>query len=181
MQVTINAKNLEVSDTLRHYIESRVGKLDRYLSTIQEARVDISVQRARDFDDRHTVQLTLRSNGAILRAEDRSGDIRTAVDAVLDKITRQIERYKGKRWRSQNQRQGQAELIEGAEPELASTHDLVRVKRFATRPMDVDEAIEQMELLGHDFFLFYDIEQNSHCVVYRRRDGGYGLLIPEPV
>jgi len=186
MQVTINGRNLDVPDALREYIESRVGKLDRYLSTIQEARVDLSVHNSKSAGDRHTVQLTLRSNGAILRAEDRSGDIRTSVDAVMDKITRQIERYKGKRWRFKSRSHSAAEVMADqlADAEVAreadAQHDqVVRVKRFETRPMDVDEAIEQMELLSHDFFVFYNVNEAKFSVVYRRRDGGYGLLIPD--
>lgn len=185
MQVTIKSRNLDVPDALREYIEGRVSKLDRYLNNIHEARVDISVQNHKSAGDRHTVQLTLRSDSTILRAEDRSGDIRTSVDAVLDKMTRQIDRFKGKHWRARTrsaspaqvmaERMEQADLAEG----VASEGEVVRVKRFETRPMDVDEAIEQMELLSHDFFIFYNVNEDTFSVVYRRRDGGYGLLIPD--
>jgi len=105
MQVTISGKSLAVTNTLREYIESRVSRLDRFLPNIDEARVDLSVQNSKSAGDRHTVQLTLRANGAILRAEDRSGDVRTSVDAVMAKMQRQIERFKGKHWRSQNRLQ----------------------------------------------------------------------------
>jgi len=177
MQVTITGKNLEVTDTLREYIESRVAKLERFLPSIDEARVDLSVQRSRSAGDRHTVQLTVRANGAILRAEDRSGDLRTSTDAVMDKMQRQVERYKGKHWRSQNRLQAREEPVAAsAEP---AEGEIVRVKRFATRPMVVDEAIEQMELLSHDFFIFFNVDEDRYCVVYRRRDGGYGLLVPD--
>jgi len=177
MQVTITGKNLEVTDTLREYIESRVARLERFLPSIDEARVDLSVQRSRSAGDRHTVQLTVRANGAILRAEDRSGDLRTSTDAVMDKMQRQVERYKGKHWRSQNRLQTREEPVAAsAEP---AEGEIVRVKRFATRPMVVDEAIEQMELLSHDFFIFFNVDEDRYCVVYRRRDGGYGLLVPD--
>ena len=176
MQVTINGRSLEVTDTLRGYIESRITRLDRYLPGIDEARVDLSVQNSKSAGDRHTVQLTLRANGTILRAEDRSGDVRGSVDAVMGKIQRQIERYKGKHWRSKNRLQARTDMIEAEEE--TEEPDLVRVKRFQTRPMTVDEAIEQMELLSHDFFVFYDADDERFNVVYRRRDGGFGLLIP---
>jgi len=177
MQVTINGKSLEVTDTLRRYIESRITRLDRFLPGIDEARVDLSVQNSKSAGDRHTVQLTLRANGTILRAEDRSGDVRASVDSVLDKMQRQIERYKGKHWRSQNRLQTRADQVEAAEEVVEP--DLVRVKRFQTRPMTVEEAIEQMELLSHDFFIFYNVDEEHYSVIYRRRDGGYGLLIPD--
>jgi len=176
MQVLINGRNLQVTDTLREYIESKVSRLERYLSSIDEARVDLSRQKHKNLGDRHKVQLTLRSGGTILRAEDQSSDVRTSVDAVLDKMSRQIERYKGKHWRSRNRASREETSFEEAEP---MESDLVRVKRFRTRPMDVDEAIEQMELLSHDFFIFYSADEKEYCVVYRRRDGGYGLLVPE--
>ncbi len=176
MQVTITGKNLDVTNTLREYIEGRVTRLDRFLPNIDEARVELSMQNSRSAGDRHTVQLTLRANGAILRAEDRSGDVRGSMDAVMDKMQRQVERFKGKHWRSRNRLQ---EREEPEEPLEADEREIVRVKRFQTRPMVVDEAIEQMELLSHDFFIFYDADEERFSVVYRRRDGGYGLLVPE--
>ncbi|NLD44224.1 MAG: ribosome-associated translation inhibitor RaiA [Chloroflexi bacterium] len=177
MQVTISGKSLAVTNTLREYIESRVSRLDRFLPNIDEARVDLSVQNSKSAGDRHTVQLTLRANGAILRAEDRSGDVRTSVDAVMAKMQRQIERFKGKHWRSQNRLQAREEQAET--PVETVERELVRIKRFQTRPMVVDEAIEQMELLSHDFFIFFNVDEEQFSVVYRRRDGGYGLLVPE--
>ena len=177
MQITIKSKNMEITDRLRAYIEKKVSKLDRYLPNIDEARVELSLQSTKSAGDRQAVQLTLRSDGTILRAEDRSAEIQTSLDAVLDKMTRQIARYKGKHWRSKGRSQRSRESIAQAEPEPEG--EVVRVKRFQTRPMDVEEAIEQMELLGHDFFAFYDASAGTFSIVYKRRDGGYGLLQPE--
>jgi putative sigma-54 modulation protein len=182
MQIIVTTKNVELSDWLRSYVERKVGKLDRYLPTIDEARVELSVHKTRSIGDSQVVQLTLRANGAILRSEERSADMQASIDAVMDKITRQIERYKGKTYRSQSrvasaQAEALAEEEEAAEVEAEAV--VVRTKRFRTRPMTTEEAIEQMELLGHDFFAFFDATDNSFSVVYRRRDGGYGLLQPE--
>jgi len=177
MQITITSKNLDITDRLRSYIERKVSKLDRFLPNVDEARVELSVQSARSAKDRHSVQLTLRADRTILRAEERSADMQTSIDVVLDKMSRQMERYKGKRRRTRDR--AQVVVIESGEDELASEGELLRVKRFRTRPMDVDEAIEQMELLGHDFFLFFNVATNGFSLVYRRRDGGYGLLLPE--
>ena len=177
MRIIITGKNLEITDRLRSYIEKKVNKLDRFLPNIDEGRVELSVLSARSAKDRHAVQLTLRANSTILRAEERSSDMQTSIDAVLDKMYRQIQRFKGKRRRSRVRAQAARTEIEEGEPTLEG--DIVRVKRFQTLPMDVEEAIDQMELLEHDFFVFYDVATDGFSVVYRRRDGGYGLLIPE--
>ncbi len=182
MQIIVTSKNVELSDWLKSYVEKKVGKLDRYLPTIDEARVELSVFKTKSVGDSQVVQLTLRANGAILRSEERSADMQSSIDAVMDKITRQIERYKGKHYRSKSRMQAaQPETLLEEEPlaEGEAEAEVVRTKRFRTRPMTVEEAIEQMELLGHDFFAFYDATADSFSVVYRRRGGGYGLLQPE--
>lgn len=178
MEIVITSRNLEVTDRLKEHIEKKVSKLDRFLPTIDEARVELTVQNTKSAGDRHVVQLTLRTNSTILRAEERTSDMYGSIDAVLDKMARQIERYKGKHWRSQNRPQTEVESTPStSEPEPEP--QITRIKRFQTRPMAAEEAIEQMELLGHDFFLFFNVNTNSYSVVYRRRDGGYGLLLPE--
>ncbi len=176
MQVIINGKNVEVTDRLKTYVEKKVNKLDRFLPNITEARVDLTSQSTKSAGDREVVQLTLHANGTVLRAEERSSDMQAALDIVIDRMMRQIERYKGKHWRSQSRAQAK-ELVTPLEQE--PENEVVRIKRFQTRPMSVDEAIEQMELLGHDFFAFYDAGTDMFSVIYKRRDGGYGLLQPE--
>lgn len=177
MQVTIKGKNIEMADSLREYVERKINKLDRFLPSIEEAWMDLAVQNAKSAADRNVAQLTLKSaTGFYLRAEERSSDMRISIDTVLDKMSRQIQRYKGKHWQSQNRVAEEiAQPVEEAETEGL----IVRTKRFQTRPMSVEDAIEQMELLGHDFFVFYDAATEAFSVVYRRRDAGYGLLVPE--
>jgi putative sigma-54 modulation protein len=182
MQVVIRTRNLDINERLKTYVETKVGKLDRYLPNIEEARIDLATQQTKSIGDRQIAQLTLRmNNGSYLRAEERSSDLQGSIDTMLDKMTRQIERYKGKHWRSQNRAQDTQGAAAEPQPDEAeeSAGQVVRVKRFRTRPMDVEEAIEQMEMLGHDFFAFFDVSENAFSVVYRRRDGGYGLLQPE--
>jgi putative sigma-54 modulation protein len=179
MQIIVTTKNVELSDWLRSYVEKKVNKLDRYLPTIDEARVELSVHKTKSVGDSQVVQLTLRANGAILRSEERSADMQSSIDAVMDKITRQIERYKGKHYRSQNRGQAAQAQALAEEEEAIAEAAVVRTKRFRTRPMSVEEAIEQMEMLGHDFFAYYDVSDSRFSVVYRRRGGGYGLLQPE--
>jgi putative sigma-54 modulation protein len=187
MEIILKGRNVEITDWLREYVEKKVNKLDRYLPGIQEARVELSVQKARSSQDRQVAQLTIRSNGLILRAEERADDMFASIDTVIDKMHRQIARYKGKqmdRWQGQGTNRGDVELppldVEVME-ELAEeqTRRIVRVKRFAVSPMDEEEAIEQMELLGHDFFVFYNPNSGHMSVLYRRKDGNYGLLEPE--
>lgn len=178
MQLIITGKNVEVTEWLRSYVEKKIGKLDKYLTTIDEARVELSVEKTRSAQDRQVVQVTIRSNGKILRAEEKSADMFASIDAVLDKMYRQIARYKGKQRQRGRATPGEMPPVpiptdEEMEPSIA------RVKRFRVNPMDEEEAIEQMELLGHDFFVFYNVRTDRMSVVYRRRDGDYGLLEPE--
>ena len=187
MQLILKGKNVEISDWLREYVEKKVNRLDRYLPDIHEARVELSVEKTRSSQDRQVAQLTVRSNGVILRAEERTDDMFAAIDAVVDKMHRQIARYKGKRiarWRGQGSARsepGIPPLDEEILEELVEEQErrIVRVKRFAVAPMNEDEAIEQMELLGHDFFIFFNPDLGMLNVLYRRKDGNYGLLEPE--
>ena len=181
MELMIKGKNVEITDRLRDYVEKKIGKLDRYLPSISEAWVELSTEGARAAQDRQVCQVTVRSNGTILRAEERSDDIFTAIDTVLDKMYRQIARYKGKRknrWRGAGMAPEPLPLeVEEELEEDASS--IVRVKSFAMTPMLPDEAVEQMELLGHDFFVFYNADEGQVNVIYRRKGGDYGLLQPE--
>jgi putative sigma-54 modulation protein len=176
MQLIIKAKNIKVTEWLHDYVEAKIGKLDRYLPSISEARVELSTEKVKSAQDRQVVQVTLRSNGTILRAEERTDDIFASIDAVSDKIHRQIARYKGKRRARGRRLRGEPLPIEEMEEEA---HRIVRVKQFSMIPMTQDEAIEQMELLGHDFFVFFNSEVEGINVLYRRKDGDYGLIQPE--
>jgi len=178
MQLIIQGKNVEITDRLREYVEKKVGKLDRYLPTIEEARIELSTERTRSAGDRQVAQLTVRSKGTFLRAEEKTSDIFTSIDTVLDKMYRQIARYKGKHYgRGRAAAQGEVLPIE-LEEEEAPRH-IVRTKRFRLVPMYEEEAIEQMELLGHDFFVFFNATYEEINVLYRRKDGNYGLIQPE--
>jgi putative sigma-54 modulation protein len=152
------------------------------MSNIGEVRVDLAEEKASRAEDRQVAQLTVRSlRGTILRAEERTSDIYASIDAVIDKIYRQIERYKGKRRRRGEDHDAFAGLetaVELEEMEL-EVGQVVRRKSFPIAPMTEEEAIEQLELLEHDFFVFYNAETASVNVLDRRKDGNYGLLEPE--
>ncbi len=188
MELTISGHGMEVTPRLQTYVEKKTARLDRYMPNLAEVHVDLTQQNAKSAVDRHVAQITVRDSwGTILRAEERSSDIFAAVDAVINKLYSQIKRYRGKR--KQNRRGGREEFPE-MEPlpledvleegeEEGENQVIVRRKRFVVQPMSAEEAIDQMELLGHDFFVFFDAEEEAINVVYRRRDNNYGLLQPE--
>jgi putative sigma-54 modulation protein len=182
VSVTVQGHDLTISPRLQTYIEKKLSKLDRYLSSVTEARMDLAqAKSARSATDRFVAQLTVPIRGAVLRAEERKDDIFAAVDAVLDKMHRQIKRYKGKHTRGRGNGAG-AETVALPEEETPAEPAgiVVRRKRFALTPMDEAEAIEQMELLGHDqFFVFYNAETNRVNVLYRRKAGDFGLIDPD--
>jgi len=188
LEVEIYGRNMEVTDRITDYVNKKVSKLDRYLSEIDEARVDLAyIKSARSASDRQVAQITVRGRGFILRTEERNEDIFTALDTALDKMQRQIERYKGKHYRGRGDGRSAAEVASTPVPEEPIIDEetgelrpaIVRRKQFVLHPMDELEALEQMSLLGHEtFFVFYNANTNSINVLYRRRDGAYGLIEP---
>jgi putative sigma-54 modulation protein len=176
MEVSVFTRKMEMTPRLREYVERKVEKLDRYLPSIDEARMELKVEDTRSADHSQVAQLTVRVRGAILRAEERTNDMFASIDAVLDKMYRQIGRYKGKR---QDRWHATAEELPIEEPLEEPAGEIVRVKRFELSPMSPEEAIEQMELLGHRFYVFLNADEEAVNVVYRRDDGDYGLLQPE--
>jgi len=185
MEVTIRGRNITVTDRLNDYVTKKASKLDRYLPTIDEARMELSVENTKAAQDRQVAQLTVRNRGTILRAEERDQDIFAAIDAVMDKMQRQISRYKERRNQRGEHAAGEKPTVAAVERAAAEAAEreprgsIVRTKRFPVSPMHREEAVEQMELLGHDFFVFFDAETELFSVLYRRRDGDYGLLQPE--
>lgn len=184
MDISITTHNVDLTDRLRTHIEKKTGKLDRYMPNLTDVRVDLSSQNTRNAVQRQSAQITIRDGrGTILRAEERSNDMFASVDAVVDKLYRQIKRYRGKR-RDKYRSGGNDDMIMGEplpleeEAEVADESIIVRRKRFVLRPMMSDEAIEQMELLGHNFYVFFNTDDEAVNVVYKRQDGNYGLLQP---
>lgn len=190
LEVEIFAKNLEVNDRLTDYVTKKVSKLDKFLNGIEQTRVDLSYEKsARSSADRQVAQITIWGKGFILRTEERADDIFAAVDAALDKMQRQIERLKGKRQHARGDGTPASEVSAVVAPataveveeetEVEEAPVIARRKQFVLTPMDELEAVEQMRLLGHDnFFVFYNANTNIINVLYRRRDGTYGLIEP---
>lgn len=190
MDVTIKAHNFRLTDGLREHIEKRVAKLDRVNERITEAKFEIREQPHHSPNDRFRAQFTIATRKAILRAEDRSEDAYTAIDIVADKMARQIRRFHDRKiHRSRREavnlgllaaeqtNEAVASISVEADEDIGGT--VVRTKRFPVLPMDTDEAIEQIELLGHDFFVFYNLDTSQMNVLYRRKGGQYGVLEPE--
>jgi putative sigma-54 modulation protein len=193
MDLKIHARNVDVTPRLQEHVEKKVSKLDRYLPNIHEVRVDIAIEKRKQGGDQCVAQLTVRNTrGVILRSEEKKqSDIYAALDLALDKMYRQIERYKGKRKRRGGGRFVEADaefaavepvplgMVEEEDEEEEVKTAIVRRKRVALVPMTEEEAIDQMELLGHSFFIFYNAETAKTGVLYRREDGNYGVLEPE--
>ncbi len=183
-EVDIYTRNIEVTERIRDYVSKKIAKLDRYLPGIEEMRVDLAHEKAaRSADDRHVAQITVRGKGFILRSEERSDDLFAAFDSANDKIQRRIERFKGKHYHGRGDGRSAADVIPEAieeEETNAAGPVIARRKQFVLTPMGEMEAIEQMTLLGHEnFFLFQNADTNRINVLYRRRDGSYGLIEPE--
>ena len=183
MEVAIHGHNLEVTTRLQNYVEKKVDRLDRYMPNLSSVRVDLTSEHTRSAIESQVAQITIRDDhGTILRAEERNSDIFAAIDSVIDKLYRQIERYRGKR---KKKNRGPQEELNLGEPlpledeDLEEDSSIVRTKQFVLHPMSAEEAVDQMELLGHDFFVFFNAEEESINVLYRRHDGNFGLIQPE--
>lgn len=182
VKVEIFARNLEAGDRLKEYVTSKASKLDRYLNEVEHVKVDLDhIKAARNANDRYVAQITARGRRALLRTEERSEDVKAAFDAAVDKMQRQMERFKGKHHHSRGA--GHVETEAGLVPEQEGFEEesvIVRRKTFELIPMDEAEALEQMKLIGHDnFFIFFNVMSNSINILYRRRDGSYGLIEPK--
>ena len=173
MKVTVIAKNIELTNALREVVEKKVNKLEKYFEPTVEARVTLSVQK-----NRHIIEVTIPFNGVILRCEESTEDMYKSIDLVEDKLERQIRKQKTKLSRKHN---GSLRFAEINTTDYKDEEDgkLVKVKKFGVKPMNSEEAILQMDLLGHNFFVFQDADSNKVNVVYKRKDGDYGLLEPE--
>ena len=186
VKIDVKSHGFNVDDKLYEYVTKKTGKLDRYISELQEARVELThAKSARQASDRHVAQITLYGKKLMLRAEERSDDIYAAFDAALDKIQRRIERFKGKKYRGRGDGVSAAEAaLEHFEKSFVDdeieTPVIIRRKKFTLLPMDEIEAIEQSELTAHeDFYVFYNMDTDSVNVLYRRRDGSLGLIDTE--
>jgi ribosomal subunit interface protein len=177
MLVTVNGKNVEVTEALREYADKKVSKVAKFFEkSPRGAQVTLSTERGK-----HIVDITIQVDGLLLRGEEKTGDMYASIDGAIEKIERQVHKYKTKinrRFRDENKvviTPGNTSPVQ----EEAGEPQIKRTKRFAMKPMSVEEAIMQMDLLAHDFYVFTNGETDQVNVVYKRKDGNYGLIEPE--
>jgi len=180
MEMDITGKNIEITPEIQSYIERKLSKLNRHLPNITEMEVDIIKEKTKSPKDRYVIQVTINNNGTLLRCEERGPDQETVIDKVTEVMNRQIERYKGKRYHKKGRGNPQARGKFSVEADLEQRRPkVVRTKRFIIKRMTPDEAIDQVELLGHTFFLFHSSSSDRISLLYKRNDGDYGIIEPE--
>jgi putative sigma-54 modulation protein len=172
----VKGKNVEVSDSLRSYAQEKLRKLDRHLNDSARLELELAVERNPSIATSQVAEATVWTKGPVLRAREAATDMRAAIDLVTEKLERQVVRYRDRRRRGPGRNaQVPSDEAEGARREPT----IVKTKQFAVKPMTAEEAALQLELIGHDFFVFRNVETDDVSVLYRRRDGNYGLIEPQ--
>ncbi len=174
MKITVSGKNMVVTDALRNTVEKKLNKLEKYFNEDVEVNSTVSVEK-----NRHIFEVTIPFTRTILRAEEVTDDMYTSIDKAVDVLERQIRKHKTKLQKRYHN--GGTIKFENITQLSQGENDLkiVKTKKFAMKPMDEQEAVLQMELIGHSFFVFKNAETDEVNVVYRRKDGNYGLIEPE--
>ena len=173
MKFVYTSKDMAVSESLKSRVEKKLAKMERYFREEPEATVRFKVQKGA----RNIVEITVNAGGVILRAEESSNDMYLSIDRAVDKLESQLRRHRTKL--EKRIRTSELEPVVEAPVYEEQSYDIVRTKKFSVKPMGIEDAITQMELLGHDFFLFLNEENETMNVLYRRNDGSYGLLQPD--
>jgi len=171
MNIIVNGRHLEITPALKTYAEKKIKKFDRYLSNIAEAIVTITVEKYR-----HKVEVLMKANGVLIQAEGITGDVYSSIDEVTEKLERQVKKYKEKLV-SHRKGEGKSGVLT-AEAIAPETGKIIKNKRFELKPMSPDEAAMQMDLLDKDFFVFTNDSSGNINVIYRRKDGNFGLIEP---
>ena len=182
----IHGDNLTITDAIRNYIEDKIGKLERYFNNVPNAVAHVKVKTYSNSATK--IEVTIPLKDVTLRAEERHDDLYAGIDLITGKLERQVRKYKTRVNRKHRDRGDQEvfvaevqeaspEEVSGAEEPVSDSNiEIIRSKQFSLKPMDSEEAVLQMNLLGHDFFIFTDREADGTSIVYRRKDGKYGLI-----
>jgi len=178
MQIIVKGKNIEVTGALREYALEKVSRVEKYLDRILKTEIEMSVERNPKIQDNQVVEVTIFSSGPIIRAKESAGDMYQAIDLVSSKLERQARKMKKKMIDRSHHAKNPFKEAAAVESEEETEATIVKTKSFPLKPMIPEEACLQMELLGHDFFVFINAETEETNVVYRRRDGNYGLIEP---
>ncbi len=181
MQLQVKGRNLEVSDSIRSYAEEKLGKLERQLKDDPRIELELALERNPSIAENNVAEATIWTKGPVLRAREASPDMRASIDQLVEKLERQVTRYR------RQGRDRRRKAVRANEPALETapvvpdeeSPMIVKSKQFAIKPMGPEEAVLQLELIGHDFFVFRNAESGEVNVVYRRRDGDYGLIEPQ--
>lgn len=174
MKFKIVGRNIEVTEALKDAIEKKIGRLEKYFNPESEAKVTLSVEKTRQI-----IEVTIPANGVIVRGEEATADMYSSIDSVVDKIERQIIKHKSKLERRGDHTQSLRFAAIPSDNYAEDEAKVVKTKKFALKPMDEEEAQLQMNLLGHNFFVYRSSETDEVNVLYKRKDGNYGLIEPE--
>jgi putative sigma-54 modulation protein len=180
MRLQVKGRNVEVSDSIRRYAEEKLGKLERQLADPTQVELELAVEHNPSIAANHIAEATIWTKGPTLRARESSTAFEASIDQLVTKLERQVQRYRAKRSRRETARRANGSVAE--EPQFSAEQleqMIVKSKQFELRPMSPEEATLQLELVGHDFFVFLNESTGATNVVYRRRDGGYGHIEPE--
>jgi putative sigma-54 modulation protein len=177
VRLQVKGKNVEVTDSIRQYAQEKLGKLERQLADPTRVELELAVERNPSISANHVAEATIWTKGPVLRAREASADHKASIDQLVDKLERQVKRYREKRRRYRGSHAPEP-VPEDAVP-LDGEPRIVKSKRFPVKPMSPEEAVLQLELVGHDFFVFQNAETMDVNVVYRRRDGSFGLIEPQ--
>lgn len=179
MQLQVKGKHLETNDPIRDYAEEKFRRLERHLADPTKVELELSLEKNPSIANNHIAEATIWTKGPTLRARESSSDWRASIDELVDKLERQAKRYREKR--HNHHPHANSALAESA-PVVPGESEprIVKMKQFPVKPMTSEEAVLQLELIGHDFFVFRNSEVGEVAVVYRRRDGNYGLIEPQP-
>jgi putative sigma-54 modulation protein len=179
VRLQVKGKNVEVTNSLKEYAVEKLGKLDKHLNAATRLELELQVERNPSISENQIAEATIWTKGPVLRARESSTDMKASIDRLVDKLERQARRYREKRRRGQG-RNNHDQPLE-AMPVVADEEGplIVKTKQFPVKPMNPEEAVLQLELVGHDFFVFQNAETNDVNVVYRRRDKHYGLIEPQ--
>ena len=178
MRLQVKGRNLEVSEQIRQYAEDKLGKLEKLVKDPTRVELELTVEKNPSISDNHVAEATVWTKGPVLRARESSADMKASIDQLVSKLERQVKRYREKRRvapRRHAPEPTETTSLEIEENAVAIT----KTKQFTVNPMTPDEAVLQLELVGHDFFVFRNANSNGINVVYRRRDGRYGLIEPQ--
>jgi putative sigma-54 modulation protein len=195
VQLQVSGRNLDITAPIREYAERKLARIERHLTEDTRVDLELAIERNRSISANQHAELTVWTRGPVLRAHEYAEDMYAAIDLAVDKLDRQVRRYRERRrhWRPHHQARDIEALLpladdeeaamftggNGAEPELPIPA-IVKTKRFNMKPMHPDEAALQLELVGHEFYVFLNADSDSVAVIYRRRDGNLGVIEPVP-